>query len=109
MTVETIEYAGSGSVTLVADVRGDPDANPILFMHGGGQTRHSWGGAAELLAERGYGNNCTFPVSNNGHHRNLVDGPQDCEDAVQDHRAQLRHGLLAPWGRHEFFKPSAGT
>ncbi len=54
MTVETIEYAGSGSVTLVADVRGDPDANPILFMHGGGQTRHSWGGTAELLAERGW-------------------------------------------------------
>ena len=46
MESQTIEFEGSGGVTLIADAWGDPDADPILFMHGGGQTRHSWGGAA---------------------------------------------------------------
>ena len=54
MESQTIEFEGSGSVRLIADAWGDPTANPILFMHGGGQTRHSWGGAARLLASKGW-------------------------------------------------------
>jgi len=54
MQGETIKFEGSGGLTLVADAWGDPGADPILFMHGGGQTRHSWGGAARLLAEKGW-------------------------------------------------------
>lgn len=54
MQGETIEFEGAGGLTLVADAWGDPGADPILFMHGGGQTRHSWGGAARLLAEKGW-------------------------------------------------------
>src|SRR4030095_11745722 len=33
--------------------RGDPGAPPVLFLHGGGQTRHAWGGTAEALARDG--------------------------------------------------------
>jgi len=54
MQGETIKFEGAGGLTLVADAWGDPGADPILFMHGGGQTRHSWGGAARLLAEKGW-------------------------------------------------------
>ena len=43
-----------GGMTLVADAWGDPAADPVLFMHGGGQTRYSWGGAARILAGRGW-------------------------------------------------------
>ncbi|MGO8871851.1 MAG: alpha/beta fold hydrolase [Acidimicrobiales bacterium] len=39
---------------LVGDLRGDPRQPPVVFLHGGGQTRHSWGGAASALAERGW-------------------------------------------------------
>ena len=43
-----------GDVTLVADVYGPPDGPPALLFHGGGQTRHSWKGAAATLGERGW-------------------------------------------------------
>lgn len=39
---------------LVADAWGDPEADPVLLLHGGGQTRHSWGGTAEALAADGW-------------------------------------------------------
>jgi pimeloyl-ACP methyl ester carboxylesterase len=41
-------------LTLVADTYGDGAAPPVLLAHGGGQTRHSWGATAALLAARGY-------------------------------------------------------
>jgi non-heme chloroperoxidase len=49
-----LEFEGFGGVTLVADARGDDDAWPVLFMHGGGQTRHAWGGAAAQIARAGW-------------------------------------------------------
>ncbi|MFN8348707.1 MAG: alpha/beta hydrolase [Spirosomataceae bacterium] len=33
---------------------GDPTAPPIILLHGGGQTRHSWGDTALKLAEKGW-------------------------------------------------------
>ena len=47
-------FEGYGGITLAADIWGDPDATPVLFMHGGGQTRHAWGGAAARIAEAGW-------------------------------------------------------
>ena len=49
-----IEFEGFGGITLVADERGPLDAPPVLFLHGGGQTRHAWGGAAGTIAARGW-------------------------------------------------------
>jgi pimeloyl-ACP methyl ester carboxylesterase len=45
---------GAGGVTLVADTWGDAGRAPIVLLHGGGQTRGAWGGAAERLAARGW-------------------------------------------------------
>jgi pimeloyl-ACP methyl ester carboxylesterase len=47
----TVVFEGFEGVRLVADVWGDPDAWPVLFLHGGGQTRHAWGSTAEIVAE----------------------------------------------------------
>jgi len=44
-------YAG---VNLVGNVGGDPRGQAIILLHGGGQTRHSWGKAAHELAAQGY-------------------------------------------------------
>jgi pimeloyl-ACP methyl ester carboxylesterase len=47
-------FEGFEGIHLAADVWGDPDAWPVLMMHGGGQTRHAWGGAAATLAGHGW-------------------------------------------------------
>ena len=48
-----LTLTGSGDVELRADAWGDPTAPTVLFLHGGGQTRHAWRGSAAAVAERG--------------------------------------------------------
>jgi pimeloyl-ACP methyl ester carboxylesterase len=48
-----LTFHGADGLTLRADARGRPSAPPVLFLHGGGQTRHAWGGTAEALARDG--------------------------------------------------------
>ena len=38
------------SLVIEADAYGDASARPVLLLHGGGQTRHSWGSTAATLA-----------------------------------------------------------
>lgn len=40
-------------LALTADAYGDPANRPVLLAHGGGQTRHAWGGTARTLADHG--------------------------------------------------------
>lgn len=47
-------YSGHGGLRLAADVGGPPDGEPVIFLHGGGQTRWSWGSAAEILCAKGH-------------------------------------------------------
>ena len=44
----------SGRVRLAADAHGSPGAPPVILLHGGGQTRHAWGGTAAALAAAGW-------------------------------------------------------
>ena len=48
-----IAFHGDDGLTLRADARGSPAAPPVVFLHGGGQTRHAWGGTAAALARDG--------------------------------------------------------
>lgn len=50
----TFEITGSGGLRLVASRWGDQEAPAVLFLHGGGQTRHSWNATAAALAGRGW-------------------------------------------------------
>ena len=52
MTVAS--FAGRDGILLSADVLGPDDGLPVVLMHGGGQTRHSWAGTARVLADRGW-------------------------------------------------------
>lgn len=54
MQLMTREFIAQDGVRLVADCRGDPDDPAVVLSHGGGQTRHSWGRAAEALAQQGW-------------------------------------------------------
>jgi peroxiredoxin len=54
MTAESFSVNGVGGVRIAADRIGDPLAPAVVFLHGGGQTRRSWGRAAAAVAERGW-------------------------------------------------------
>jgi pimeloyl-ACP methyl ester carboxylesterase len=64
MSTERIVFRGFDGINLVADARGDSEAWPVLFLHGGGQTRHAWGKSAELVAARGWR---TISLDQRGH------------------------------------------
>lgn len=51
---EFVRLPGFDGMTLAADAYGARDAPVVLLLHGGGQTRHSWGGTAGSLAEAGF-------------------------------------------------------
>ena len=51
---EQVHFRTDDGLQLVADAYGDPSRPCVLFQHGGGQTRHSWKGSAEVLAEKGW-------------------------------------------------------
>lgn len=50
----SLTFRTEDGLQLVADAYGDASAPPVLLQHGGGQTRHAWGGTARALAEAGF-------------------------------------------------------
>ena len=52
MTTEFL--TGRDGNRLAADVAGPADGPPVILLHGGGQTRHSWGTTATVLADGGW-------------------------------------------------------
>ncbi|MBB3606240.1 pimeloyl-ACP methyl ester carboxylesterase [Mycolicibacterium sp. BK556] len=51
---EPFSALGVDGVRIAADRFGDPGAPSVVFLHGGGQTRRSWGRAAAAVAARGW-------------------------------------------------------
>lgn len=47
-------FTGRDGNRLAADVAGPEDGPPVILLHGGGQTRHSWGTTLEVLAGKGW-------------------------------------------------------
>jgi pimeloyl-ACP methyl ester carboxylesterase len=58
------ELVGRDGNKLAADVAGDPADPPAILLHGGGQTRHSWGTTLNALGSRGW---YTLAVDLRGH------------------------------------------
>jgi pimeloyl-ACP methyl ester carboxylesterase len=54
MTPVPFTALGVDGLRIAADRVGDPDAPAAVFLHGGGQTRRSWGRAAAAVAARGW-------------------------------------------------------
>jgi len=48
-----VQFVGADDLTIVCDAFGDPSHNPVLLLHGGGQTRHSWKNTGRKLAAQG--------------------------------------------------------
>lgn len=49
-----VNFEGVGGLRLLGDAWGSSENRSIVFLHGGGQTRHSWGSTAKVLAEEGW-------------------------------------------------------
>jgi pimeloyl-ACP methyl ester carboxylesterase len=47
-------FLGRDRNRLAADEAGDPGDPPVVLLHGGGQTRHSWGTTLGAVADRGW-------------------------------------------------------
>lgn len=85
--LKAVRFQGSG-LTIAADVGGDAGAPPILFMHGGGQTRHSWGRAVRIAVERGF---MAVSIDLRGHGESdwALAGAYNLDDYVADARAVI--------------------
>lgn len=51
---QILRFQPDDEITLVADAFGNPKNDPILLLHGGGQTRNSWKKTGQVLAEKGW-------------------------------------------------------
>lgn len=91
-TPERITIQGAG-VSLVADALGPIDGSPVLFLHGGGQTRQSWRRALRETAARGHR---AVSVDMRGHGESgwASDGRYAMEDFADDVRR-----IVAPMRR----------
>lgn len=54
MPAEPLRFETAPHFFIAADAYGNPENPPVLLLHGGGQTRHSWGDTAQRIAEAGY-------------------------------------------------------
>jgi pimeloyl-ACP methyl ester carboxylesterase len=66
-TKRQTELAGASNNRLIAEEHhphGIAHGNPVVLLHGGGQTRHAWGGAARRIADAGHH---AYTVDQRGH------------------------------------------
>jgi pimeloyl-ACP methyl ester carboxylesterase len=99
--VEEIWFSGSEGNLIAADRRGEGDGPVAVLLHGGGQTRHSWGGTAARLADAGWR---AVTVDMRGHGDSDRSGPGNY--AFPDFAADTRE-LLRQTGERFGCKPVA--
>ncbi|MBN3777111.1 alpha/beta hydrolase [Burkholderia sp. Ac-20345] len=78
-------WQGTDGVRLAGDTWGHPDAPPVILLHGGGQTRHAWGGTGERLADAGY-YALAYDARGHGDSDWSADGDYDQDAFVRDLR-----------------------
>lgn len=93
-TPHSLRFELPHGITIAADAYGNEGDPPVLFLHGGGQTRHAWSGTASRLAERGW---YALTMDHRGHGESSWDerGQYQVEFLVQDLRGVLAE-LTAP-------------
>ncbi len=87
--MERVYLNGASGLKLAADVAGDPDGQPVVMLHGGGQTRHSWGELTRTLAGNGY-HAMTVDMRGHGESDWCPEGDYSLDRFVED-----VHGILS--------------
>ncbi len=72
MSGTIVRFWGDG-LELAGEAFGDPAAPPVLFFHGGGQSRSAWRGSARIVGEAGY-YGITFDLRGHGDSDWAADG-----------------------------------
>jgi len=90
----TVRLEGQGGLPLAAEIRGPETAPPVLLLHGGGQTRHAWGGTADAVARAGWR---AISVDLRGHGESAWDPEGDYAfDTFAADAARLARAVGAP-------------
>lgn len=87
--IRTTRVDGAGGVTLVADSWGEPSDPAVIFLHGGGQNRHSWRRTARYVAGLGW-HATAFDMRGHGDTGWPADRQYDLADYVEDVEAVAR-------------------
>ncbi len=87
-----VRFWGDG-LELVGEAFGDPAAPPVLFFHGGGQSRSAWRGSARIVGAAGY-YGITFDLRGHGDSDWAADG-----DYLLDAYGRDVEALLAQFER----------
>lgn len=81
-----IRLSGSNGITLAADEAGKRGDPAVVLLHGGGQTRHSWGRAVAALASNGF-HAITVDLRGHGDSDWTPDGDYSLDTLAADVRA----------------------
>ncbi len=84
----TLALKGWKDARLAADAWGEPDASPVLFLHGGGQTRQAWRRTAIALAREGW-YAITMDMRGHGESEWVPDGDYSLKAFIADLEAVL--------------------
>jgi len=76
-------YLHAQGLKLALSSFGDPAAPPVIFAHGGGQTRHAWSGAARAVAFEGY-RSIALDLRGHGESDWAADGDYSLEAIARD-------------------------
>jgi pimeloyl-ACP methyl ester carboxylesterase len=91
---ERLEIPASG-LRLIADIQGPAQGPAILFLHGSGQTRHSWDRAVGEAATRGY-RAVSLDLRGHGDSGWAADGSYSMDHFVTDIRQVIDHLKIKP-------------
>ncbi|OCC22494.1 hypothetical protein MB02_16690 [Croceicoccus estronivorus] len=95
MTLHKVMLAGAG-IEIAADVGGPEQGVPVVLLHGGGQTRFSWGKTTRRLAATGY-RVCSVDLRGHGESGWAPDGDYRFERFIED-----LAGVLSTFDRPAF-------
>lgn len=89
MLPQKLKYETEKDFFIIGEAWGDSSFPPVLLLHGVGQTKHSWGESAELLAGKGW---YTIALDARGHGESdwSPDGIYKAESMVADLLAVIR-------------------
>jgi len=82
-----VRYQGDG-LELAGEAYGDPAAPPVLFFHGGGQSRSAWRKSAQIVGSAGY-YGITFDLRGHGDSDWAADGDYLLDAFARDIEALL--------------------